>query len=104
MDQNPRTVADLLLYQGIANLAPNGPDDGGLVVMKGSHLKHAEFFESIGGFRPEKDAGPQDHSYHFTPEDHQWYKDHGCEQVKVCAGKGDLIRECSQGYRSWTPS
>jgi len=86
-------VHALELYQGIANLAPNGPDDGGLCVMKGSHLKHAEFYESIGGFRKDKDAGEDQNGYGFTDADLEWYRANGCEYVKVCAGEGDLIRK-----------
>lgn len=99
IDQNARNVDRFELYQGIANLAPNGPNDGGLCVLKGSHLKHAEHFASIGGFRPEKDAGEDQNAYGYIDEDFQWYKDNGCEVVKVCAGEGDLIRE----YRHSVP-
>lgn len=53
MDQNPRRIDQLELYQGIANLAPNGPADGGLCVLRGSHKLHGECFDAIGGFRPE---------------------------------------------------
>lgn len=38
IDADPR--APLSLYQGVANLAPNGPADGGLCVLRGSHLLH----------------------------------------------------------------
>jgi hypothetical protein len=91
IDQNPRTVQKLELYQGIANLAPNGPEDGGLVVLKGSHLLHQEHFDSTGGFKAEGDSGVAENGYNFTSEDAEWYKKRGCEVVKICAGAGDLI-------------
>lgn len=91
MDQNPRKYDRFELYQGIANLAPNGPDDGGLVVLKGSHLLHEEHFASIGGFRQEQDTGEKENGYRFIPSDMDWYKSKDCQVVKICAGEGDLI-------------
>lgn len=35
-DQDPRTP-NFRCMQGLVNLLPNGPDDGGLIVCKGSH-------------------------------------------------------------------
>lgn len=91
MDQNPRKYDRFELYQGIANLAPNGPEDGGLCVLKGSHLLHKQHFTAIGGFRPEQDTGEKENGYSFTVDDAAWYNAQGCEEVKVCAGEGDLI-------------
>lgn len=91
MDQNPRKCDRFELYQGIANLAPNGPDDGGLVVLRGSHLLHKEHFAAIGGFRAAQDSGEKENAYQFTADDAAWYKGRGCEEVKVCAEEGDLI-------------
>jgi hypothetical protein len=91
IDQNPRRIDRFELYQGIANMAPNGPDDGGLCVLKGSHLMHADHFAAIGGFRPEADMGEKENSYRYPMADFEWYKAHGAEVVKVCAGEGDLI-------------
>ncbi|WOO78371.1 uncharacterized protein LOC62_02G001919 [Vanrija pseudolonga] len=91
IDQNPRRVHQFELYQGIANLSPNGPNDGGLCVLRGSHKLHEEHFAAIGGFRPDRDAGENENGYLYTEEDFQWYKDKGCEEVKVCANAGDFI-------------
>ena len=91
IDQDPRKAAEFELCQGIANLAPNGPLDGGLVVLKGSHRLHQEHFDSIGGFRKEKDLGIGKNGYDFTLEDADWYRRRGCEEVKICANAGDLI-------------
>lgn len=93
IDQNPRRIDRFELYQGIANMSPNGPDDGGLCVLKGSHLLHDAHFKAIGGFRPEADLGPKENSYRYPPQDFEWYKQNGAEVVKVCANEGDLIRE-----------
>ncbi|TXT06101.1 hypothetical protein VHUM_03574 [Vanrija humicola] len=91
IDQNPRRIDRFELYQGIANMSPNGPDDGGLVVMRGSHLLHERHFAERGGFRPEGDFGPTENSYRFDAAEWEWFKKAGCETVKVCAGVGDLI-------------
>lgn len=91
MDQNPRKCDRFELYQGIANLAPNGPEDGGLCVLKGSHLLHDAYFKSIGGFRADQDMGEKENAYSFKADDTEWYKSQGCEEIKICAGEGDLI-------------
>lgn len=101
MDQNPRKYDQFELYQGIASLSHSGPEDGGLYVLKGSHLFHDEHFKSIGGFRPEQDTGEKENGYQFSPQDADWYKSKGCEEVKVCAGEGDLIRTCA--LPCWAP-
>ena len=93
IDQNPRRIDRFELYQGIANLAPNGPDDGGLCVLKGSHLMHQQHFDAIGGYRESGDAGEKENGYTLGEGDDEWYIQHGCEAVKICAGKGDLICE-----------
>ncbi|WWD19454.1 hypothetical protein CI109_103914 [Kwoniella shandongensis] len=91
IDQNPRTISRFELYQGIANLSPNGPQDGGLCVLKGSHKLHQEYFESIGGFKADQDAGVNENGYTYKKGEDEWFKSKGCEEVKICAGKGDLI-------------
>ncbi len=78
------------MYQGIANLAPNGPQDGGLCVLKGSHLLHSQYFAETGGPQADKEAV---NGYTYDYDEIHWYKQHGCQQVKVCAGEGDLIGE-----------
>jgi hypothetical protein len=58
IDQDPRTCDHLELYQGIANLSPNGPDDGGLVVLAGSHKLHQQFYEeNLDGEWPGNEFG-----------------------------------------------
>ena len=81
--------------QGIANMYQSGPDDGGLVVVRGSHKLHRKYFDHAGKFvgdlvdPPEKPGGGQ----HFEYKELDWYKENGAEIVKVCANEGDLIRE-----------
>ncbi|KAL7409791.1 hypothetical protein BDY24DRAFT_195714 [Mrakia frigida] len=76
--------------QGIANLAPNGPDDGGLMVLQGSKELFNEVFEK---FDHQKGEGWTDiDSYHHTPEMLDWLvNEKGCVWHKVCADAGDLI-------------
>lgn len=74
--------------QGILNLATNGPEDGGLIVLKGSSALNEDFFKTHDTER--KTWGPADW-FGFTPEEVEWFKDRGCEAIKVCAEPGDLI-------------
>lgn len=45
VDQSPKRKG-LQCVQGLLNLAPNGPQDGGLVVLKGSSLLNEAFFKA----------------------------------------------------------
>ncbi|WWC91493.1 uncharacterized protein L201_006439 [Kwoniella dendrophila CBS 6074] len=91
IDQNPRNVNRFELYQGIANLSSNGPQDGGLCVLKGSHKLHQEYFDSINGFKLDQDAGEKENGYNYKVEEMDWFKGKGCEEIKICANAGDLI-------------
>ncbi len=84
IDLNPSRVG-FHCAQGIVNLNENGPDDGGLVVMKGSSKLMKEFFDVHG--RPPVPAGKID-TYGFKVEDKQWFFDRGCEWLK---GKPRLL-------------
>jgi len=69
--------------QGILNLLPNGPNDGGLIVLDKSHLRHEEFFKQ------------NPHRLHEV----DWCKIRepelpfyaGCEEIKLCADPGDFF-------------
>ena len=87
VDQSPLRKG-LQCVQGILNLAPNGPDDGGLIVLKGSSAVNELFFKTHETDR--KTWGPTDW-FGFTDEEVGWFKAKGCEPVKVCADPGDLI-------------
>ena len=56
---------------------------------------HQQHFDAIGGYRESGDAGEKENGYTLGEGDDEWYIQHGCEAVKICAGKGDLIRESS---------
>ncbi|KAH8897559.1 hypothetical protein GQ53DRAFT_802870 [Thozetella sp. PMI_491] len=87
VDQSPLRKG-LQCVQGILNLTPNGPDDGGLIVLKGSAGMNEEFFKTHETDR--KTWGPADW-FGFTEEEVKWFTAKGCEVVKVCADPGDLI-------------
>ena len=94
MDQNPRLVHQRQEIQGIANMYESGPNDGGLVVVKGSHKIHREYFDSMGKFPVSEKASSDDHDgLGYEYPELEWYTKHGAEIIKVCANEGDLIRE-----------
>jgi hypothetical protein len=90
----------LSCVQGIINLSQAGPDDGGLVLLKGSAPLFDRFFEErpVTGPMPWRTAKHKD--FHpFSEEDVDWFKEQGCEMVKVCAEPGDLIMwDSRQGH------
>ncbi|KAJ4417477.1 hypothetical protein N0V82_006141 [Gnomoniopsis sp. IMI 355080] len=88
VDQSPKRTG-LQCVQGLLNLAPNGPQDGGLIVLKGSSLLNEAFFKAHPG-AGERTWGPADW-FGFEEEEVRWFLDRGCEITKVCAEPGDLI-------------
>jgi hypothetical protein len=62
---------------------------------------HQKHFDDIGGFRSEGDAGEKENGYTLSEGEDEWYKQHGCEAVKICAGKGDLI--CTSHMADFIP-
>ena len=88
-------LVNLVRYTSLAYETPraeeeveNGPEDGGLMVLRGSSALYEEFFgtqPSPAGGWPTKDYCP------LTPEQSAWFESHGCEWVKVCAQPGDLL-------------
>ncbi|PIG81377.1 hypothetical protein AARAC_010046, partial [Aspergillus arachidicola] len=87
-DQDPEKPGFRCL-QGLVNLLPNGPDDGGLIVCRGGHLLSEQFHreladeERIPAWTPEW--------YGYTERGMKWLEDHGCKWEKVCAEPGDLL-------------
>jgi hypothetical protein len=75
--------------QGLVNLLPNGPEDGGLIVCPGGHVLSDEFHkdmadeERIPAWTPEW--------YGFTEKGMKWLENKGLKWVKVCAEPGDLL-------------
>lgn len=76
------------LSQGQVALTPCGPDDGGLIILRGSAALQAQFFAETG-IQPAQDSGARSF-YTYTPEDLAWFYRHGCELVKVNCDVGDL--------------
>ncbi|KAL2824588.1 hypothetical protein BJY01DRAFT_230419 [Aspergillus pseudoustus] len=89
IDQSPHRKG-LHCVQGIINFTPNGPADGGLMVIKGSHNCMEEFFEQFPEKTSRKSWGPEDF-FAFEPPEVHWFKEKGCQLKKVCAKPGDLI-------------
>ncbi|KAL8278766.1 hypothetical protein RQP46_008835 [Phenoliferia psychrophenolica] len=92
IDQSPSRDGFYCL-QGIVNLNDNGPQDGGLMALKGSNQLMKQYFDETGGREEIRTWGlrrPVDR-YDFKPEQLQWFYDHGCEWVKVEADAGSLI-------------
>ncbi|KAG7706865.1 hypothetical protein KL914_002749 [Ogataea haglerorum] len=73
--------------QGIISLSDHGPEDGGLVVYKGTHELMEEFFTSVV---PKKDWTERDF-FMISDEQLQWFLDRGCEEIKIECEAGDLI-------------
>lgn len=86
IDQSPMRRG-IHCVQGIINLSPSGPEDGGLVVYPGSHKFNDEFFDTA----TERSSWLPKDLYMFQPEQLDWFKARGCHPYKVCADVGDLI-------------
>lgn len=80
---------------GLLNFAPNGPKDGGLVLMKGASNLFDEFFAQKSQSFPHEDAPPPELNWEdvffFDEKDIQWFKDRGCELVKINMDPGDFV-------------
>jgi ectoine hydroxylase-related dioxygenase (phytanoyl-CoA dioxygenase family) len=89
-DQAPERKG-LACVQGLLNLTPAGPEDGGLLLMVGSSALFEEYFSTFEKRdRQSVDAKHYDF-YGFKPEDIKWFESKGCHQIKVNAEPGDLV-------------
>ncbi|CDK28039.1 unnamed protein product [Kuraishia capsulata CBS 1993] len=86
VDQSPLKEG-LQCAQGIVSLSRSGPEDGSLVVLKGSHNLIAKFFNE----EVKRETWSEADVYRFTPEEYNWFLKHGCEMVKLEVEPGDLI-------------
>lgn len=87
-DQDPER-GGLRCVQGFVNLSPNGPEDGGLLVLKGGH-KVSEEYHNV--FRNEhREFRWTNEMYLFKETGLKWLADRGYEWVKVNAEPGDLV-------------
>ncbi|GAA6011708.1 hypothetical protein JCM10207_004218 [Rhodosporidiobolus poonsookiae] len=93
IDQDPDRRG-FLCAQGLVNLAPNGPNDGGLMLFKNSHKLNDEYFTKVWTGKEGvilQGAEAQDDFFGFTPEICDWFAAHGCEWVKTELNPGDLV-------------
>ncbi|KAL4971936.1 hypothetical protein BDW66DRAFT_163291 [Aspergillus desertorum] len=81
-DQN-RNRKGMQAVQGLLNIAPNGPKDGGLMLMKGS----AKFFDET----PHSPELKYMDLFLFHQKDLKWFEDRGCELVKINMDPGDFV-------------
>jgi ectoine hydroxylase-related dioxygenase (phytanoyl-CoA dioxygenase family) len=86
IDQSPFRRG-LHCIQGIINLSPSGPEDGGLLVYPGSHKLMDEFFDT----QTDKDTWKRIDFFKFDEAQLSWFTSRGIKPQKVCAEVGDLI-------------
>ncbi|KAE8445967.1 hypothetical protein EG329_012606 [Mollisiaceae sp. DMI_Dod_QoI] len=86
IDQSPLRRG-MHCVQGIINLSPSGPEDGGLVVYPGSHKFNDEFFDT----QTAKSSWKTKDLYMFDEKQLAWFERKGINPNKVCADVGDLI-------------
>lgn len=88
-DQDPEKHGFRCL-QGLANILPNGPEDGGLIVCKGAH-QISEEFHSVFKDEPDKIWSWTKEWYGFTEAGLKWLDERGYKWENICAEPGDLI-------------
>jgi len=76
-----RKIRNFACVQGILNLFPNGPADGGTILLSGSHTRFSDYF----------DRHPTDGLAGFCPVDPLDPSLRGCQVVKPCLEEGDLL-------------
>lgn len=93
-DQSPHRKG-MQCVQGLINYAPNGPNDGGLIVMKGSSKLFDQFFSETREQDDHEDKPPEEENFKdlfiFKEEDVKWFEKRGCEMIKVNLDPGDLV-------------
>lgn len=94
-DQSPHRKG-MQCVQGLLNYQPNGDNDGGLIIMKGSSKLYDQFFSETREQDDHEDKPPEEVQFKdlfiFKPEDVKWFEDHGCEMIKTNLEPGDLVR------------
>lgn len=89
VDQSP-LLTEFDCVQGIMNLLPNGPRDGGLMVLSGSSTYYTELWRQFDHKKPE--GGWNAAALQYVDEEMcQWLESKGCKWIKVCAEPGDLL-------------
>ncbi|KAJ5621819.1 hypothetical protein N7528_005051 [Penicillium herquei] len=89
VDQSPLR-SNLQCVQGIMNLLPNGPEDGGLMVLEGSSKLYADVWKHFDHKKGENGWNTWEQQF-LDEEMCSWLESKGCKWVKVCAGPGDLL-------------
>ncbi|KAI8686823.1 hypothetical protein NCS56_00343600 [Fusarium sp. Ph1] len=93
-DQNQHRKG-MQAVQGLLNYAPNGPDDGGLMLMKGSSKYFDEFFAQKREAYAHEDAPPPEMEFIdlflFNEADVKWFEEKGCKLTKVNMEPGDFV-------------
>lgn len=94
IDQDPNRKG-LQCAQGLLNYAPNGPEDGGLILMEGSAKLYDQFFKETRQQAAHEDAPPPEEDFKdlfiFKEEDVKWFEDRGCRLIKTNLDVGDLV-------------
>lgn len=95
LDQSP-TRNGFECVQGWVTPCRVEDGDASLTVLSGSHKLHGQFAEAFNlKVRPEDDAKVRAKKradwYALTPEQVQWYKDKGCQQVTITCPKGSMV-------------
>ncbi|KAK6391370.1 hypothetical protein LTR65_004534 [Meristemomyces frigidus] len=77
--------------QGIINFAPNEPEDGGLVVLKGSHTLTEAFLKSHSMDKKAEGVAVPDDWHRFDAEEVAWFKQKdACYTPAASASSGEL--------------
>lgn len=80
--------------QGLLNYQPNGENDGGLIIMKGSSKLFDEFFSETREQDDHVDRPPDQTTFKdlfiFKESDVKWFEDRGCKLEKLCLDPGDM--------------
>ena len=90
VDQAPVRTG-LNCAQGVVLLSDAGPQDGGLIVMRGSSVLFEQFFKENPPREKGADAPGQFDWYGYTTAELKWFEEHGCEMVKIDAVAGDMV-------------
>jgi len=76
--------------QGLLNILPNGPEDGGLTVLKGSANLFSQYFQEHKHLEP-PEKWPTRDGYGWKEDELKWFYDRGCEWVKPVMDPGDFV-------------
>ncbi|RAL00857.1 phytanoyl-CoA dioxygenase family protein [Aspergillus ibericus CBS 121593] len=89
VDQSPYRT-HLQCVQGVLNLLPNGPQDGGLTVLEGSNALYTQLWQHFDHKKGENGWNKIEQQV-LDEEMSQWLEQQGCKWVKVCCEPGDLL-------------